>query len=179
MNTPASYAMRGDPGGLARIDKLFHSNTYSLTFGGSPMVFGAFPSLHSGCAIIQALFISHLLQKTRPICFAHVTWIWWACMYLTHHYMVDLVGGGIYAFVTFGISWNYLPKINREYYNRWDYIINDSARNEDNNSIMMTSRKSSANEIVNTDYEVEIEIASSPLCEEDLDLINKRVAVRV
>ncbi|CAG8441032.1 6956_t:CDS:2 [Diversispora eburnea] len=123
IDTPASYSMQGDPGGLARIDELFNSNTYSLVFGGSPMVFGAFPSLHSGCAIIQALFISHLLPKTRPIWFAYVLWIWWACMYLTHHYMVDLVGGGIYAFVTFWISWK-------------------------------------------------IEIASSTLCEEDLDLVN-------
>ncbi|RHZ87757.1 hypothetical protein Glove_30g20 [Diversispora epigaea] len=173
MNTPASYTMRGDPGGLARIDELFNSNTYSLTFGGSPMVFGAFPSLHSGCAIIQALFISHLLPKTRPIWFAYVLWIWWACMYLTHHYMVDLVGGGIYAFVTFWISWNYLPKINHENYNRWDYIINDNTKNEEN-SIMMTSRKSSMNDISNSDYDVEIEIASSTLCEEDLDLINNK-----
>ncbi|KAG9294849.1 hypothetical protein G9A89_008541 [Geosiphon pyriformis] len=122
MNTPALYTMPGHPGGLARIDKLMGSTTYTTTFSGSPMVFGAFPSLHSACAIIQALFISYVVPKSRTICVAYVMWIWWACMYLTHHYMVDLVGGGIYAVITFWISWNWLPNIRHGFTNRWDYI---------------------------------------------------------
>ncbi|CAG8591360.1 7265_t:CDS:2, partial [Ambispora gerdemannii] len=122
MNTPAKYTMPGHPGGLARIDTLFSSTTYTTTFSGSPMVFGAFPSLHSGCAIIQALFISYVLPKSRIICILYVMWIWWACMYLTHHYMVDLVGGGIYAVIAFWFSWKWLPSVRYEFSNRWDYV---------------------------------------------------------
>ncbi|GET02893.1 aureobasidin resistance protein Aur1 [Rhizophagus clarus] len=34
---PAEYTMPGHPGGLARIDKLFGTDTYTKTFSGSPM----------------------------------------------------------------------------------------------------------------------------------------------
>ncbi len=57
--TPANYGMRGSPAGLARIDALFHSHGYTLTFTGAPMVFGAFPSLHAGNATMKALFCSY------------------------------------------------------------------------------------------------------------------------
>ncbi|CAB4413941.1 unnamed protein product [Rhizophagus irregularis] len=53
-----------------------HQTLNTKTFSGSPMVFGAFPSLHSGCAIIQALFISHVIPKSKPFGFAYVMWIW-------------------------------------------------------------------------------------------------------
>ncbi len=56
--TPANYAMKGSPGGLARIDTLFHFQTYTIGFTNSPLVFGAFPSLHSGNATLEALFLS-------------------------------------------------------------------------------------------------------------------------
>jgi hypothetical protein len=164
MNTPAEYTMPGHPGGLARIDKLFGTNTYTTTFSGSPMVFGAFPSLHSGCAIIQALFISHVIPKSRPFCFAYVMWIWWACMYLTHHYMVDLVGGGVYAVVTFWCAWDYLPSVNKHYRNRWDYINNENnvivllpTTNNHNNNILFDSSKFDDND----EYEIEIETTVS------------------
>nr|CAG8533803.1 10003_t:CDS:2 [Entrophospora candida] len=115
--TPASYSIPGEAGGLKRIDKLFNSTTYEKAFSGSPMVFGAFPSLHSACAILQILFISYTLQQHKYnnqiyfIGFLYVIWIWWACMYFTHHYMVDLVGGGIYAIASFWFSWKWLPQI--------------------------------------------------------------------
>ncbi|KAG9102510.1 Aureobasidin resistance protein Aur1 [Ceratobasidium sp. 370] len=63
--TPANYSIRGDPGGLARIDALFHSSGYMDGFSSSPLVFGAFPSLHSGSATIEALFISHFFPRLR------------------------------------------------------------------------------------------------------------------
>ena len=44
--TPADYTIRGSPGGLARVDRLFNSTTYTSAFSNSPLVFGAFPSLH-------------------------------------------------------------------------------------------------------------------------------------
>jgi len=149
MNTPAEYTMSGHPGGLARIDKLFGTNTYTKTFGGSPLVFGAFPSLHSGCAIIQALFISHVIPKSRPFVFGYVIWIWWACMYLTHHYMVDLVGGGFFAVVAFWYAWDYLPSVNKHYRNRWDYIKeknssllpNNNDDNDYNDNLLFDSSK--------------------------------------
>lgn len=99
--TPANYSMPGSPGGLARIDKLFHSNGYALAFSHSPVVFGAFPSLHSGCATIEALFISHFFPHTTKYIWGYAALLYWATMYLTHHYLIDVVFGSCLAVVCF------------------------------------------------------------------------------
>ncbi|OBZ72761.1 Inositol phosphorylceramide synthase catalytic subunit aur1 [Grifola frondosa] len=67
--TPADYSMRGSAGGLARIDKLFHSSGYQTAFSNSPLVFGAFPSLHAACGTMEALFISHFFPSMTK-------WVW-------------------------------------------------------------------------------------------------------
>lgn len=92
---PANYGMQGSPAGLAAIDKLLGFDMYTSTFTASPMVFGAFPSLHSGCATIEALFMSHTFPKLRPLFVLYTLWLWWAAMYFSHHYIVDLVAGSI------------------------------------------------------------------------------------
>lgn len=97
-------------------------NLYGTTFGNSPLVFGAFPSLHSGCATIEMLFLSWLCPKLRPYCVLHVLWMWFATMYLTHHYLIDLVGGSIYATLAFFFFRRYLPTIRPNCRTRLDYI---------------------------------------------------------
>lgn len=92
---PANYSIPGSPAGLAAIDKLFHIDLYTSTFTASPMVFGAFPSLHSGSATIEALFMGNIFSRLRPLFVLYILWLWWATMYLSHHYAVDLVGGSI------------------------------------------------------------------------------------
>lgn len=95
--TPADYSMPGSPGGLARIDALFHSKGYTNTFSNAPVVFGAFPSLHSGCATIEALVVSHFFPALTPYVWAYTGILYWATMYLTHHYLIDVVGGACLA----------------------------------------------------------------------------------
>lgn len=105
--TPANYGMRGSPAGLARIDALFHSHGYTLTFTGAPMVFGAFPSLHAGNATIKALFCSYffpvvvrigrLRLDARVLYWTYCFWLYWCTMYLMHHYLIDLVAGACLA----------------------------------------------------------------------------------
>ncbi|KAJ8488969.1 hypothetical protein ONZ45_g13750 [Pleurotus djamor] len=91
--TPANYGMKGSPGGLARIDHLFHSNGYTTAFTNSPIVFGAFPSLHSACATMEAFFISHFFPQYSRYAWTYAGVLYWATMYLTHHYLIDVVGG--------------------------------------------------------------------------------------
>ena len=95
--TPANYAMQGSPGGLARIDALFHSQAYTIGFTNSPLVFGAFPSLHSGNATLEALFLSHFFPRSTCYIWAYAGILYWATMYLTHHYLIDVVGGACLA----------------------------------------------------------------------------------
>ncbi|PFH49525.1 hypothetical protein AMATHDRAFT_62978 [Amanita thiersii Skay4041] len=99
--TPANYGMPGSPGGLARIDALFHSSGYTKTFTNSPLVFGAFPSLHSACATMEALFISHFFPQYSRFVWTYAAVLYWSTMYLTHHYLIDVVGGACLAVAFF------------------------------------------------------------------------------
>lgn len=119
---PARYGMPGSPAGLARIDKLFGIDMYTTSFTTAPMPFGAFPSLHSANATLEALFMSFAFPRLRPLFVFYVGWLWWATMYLNHHYAVDLVGGallsvGIYLFARA----RYLPRPQPDKPNRWAY----------------------------------------------------------
>ncbi|KAJ3570737.1 hypothetical protein NP233_g4199 [Leucocoprinus birnbaumii] len=99
--TPADYSMKGSPGGLGRIDALFHGQGYTVTFSNSPVVFGAFPSLHAACATMEALFLSHFFPQTTRYAWAYAGILYWATMYLTHHYLIDVVGGACLAIAFF------------------------------------------------------------------------------
>lgn len=97
---PANYTMHGDPAGLERIDDLFGLNLYTSSFTSNPLPWGAWPSLHSGFATFTATFLSFLFPKFCLLFILYVAWIWWATMYLGHHYFVDVLGGFGYAMVT-------------------------------------------------------------------------------
>ncbi|KAF9466808.1 hypothetical protein BDZ94DRAFT_1212362 [Collybia nuda] len=104
--TPANYSMKGSPGGLARIDALFRSHGYTTAFSNSPVVFGAFPSLHAGTSTMEALFVSHFFPQTTRYVWGYAGILYWATMYLTHHYLIDVVGGACLATAFF---YFYLP----------------------------------------------------------------------
>jgi len=99
--TPANYSMKGSPGGLIRIDRLFHSHGYTTTFSNAPVVFGAFPSLHAGGATMEALFVSHFFPFTTRYVWAYAGTLYWATMYLTHHYLIDVTTGACLAIACF------------------------------------------------------------------------------
>jgi inositol phosphorylceramide synthase catalytic subunit len=98
---PAAYGMPGSPAGLARLDELFGVDLYTTNFSSAPVPFGAFPSLHSAFAVLEALFMSHCFPRLRVVFVVYSAWVWWATMYLSHHYAVDLVGGGLLSAVFF------------------------------------------------------------------------------
>lgn len=119
---PAHYGMPGNPAGLARIDKLFGIDLYTSSFTASPVPFGAFPSLHAGNATLEALFLSGIFPKLRPLWIIYTGWLWWATMYLSHHYAVDVIGGALLAAVAFYVTKaKFLPRAQLDKKNRWDY----------------------------------------------------------
>jgi len=119
---PANYSIPGSPAGLAAVDKLFGIDLYTSTFTASPLVFGAFPSLHAANATIEAFFMSHTFPRLRPLFTVYVLWMWYATMYLSHHYAVDLVGGSIIAAVAYFIAkGDFLPRLQPGKMFRWDY----------------------------------------------------------
>lgn len=119
---PAAYGMPGSPAGLARIDKIFGIDLYTTNFTTAPLPFGAFPSLHAANAVLEALFMSHCFPQFRTGFFLYAGWVCWATMYLSHHYAIDLVAGGLIAaafFYTAKARW--MPQRQEDKLTRWDY----------------------------------------------------------
>lgn len=128
---PANYGMPGSPGGLARIDQLLGLNMYTGTFTTAPLVFGAFPSLHSACATMDVLFLAHMFPRYSAAFYAYILWIWWSTMYLTHHYFVDLIGGSILSFVVFySVKRTCLPRMQHDKFARWSYDYIETGEEE-------------------------------------------------
>lgn len=119
---PANYSMDGSPGGLGRIDDLFGVDMYTTTFQNSPLVFGAFPSLHSGCAVMDVLFLCWLFPRFTPLWWSYAALLWWSTMYLTHHYFIDLIFGAALSFMFFTyVRYAKLPVIDALKFCRWSY----------------------------------------------------------
>ena len=119
---PAHYGMEGSPAGLARIDKLLGFDMYTTSFTTAPVPFGAFPSLHSADATLEAFFLQFCFPRFRPFFIMYVGWVWWATMYLNHHYAVDLVGGSLMAAVAYCITrLRWLPRVQPDKSHRWEY----------------------------------------------------------
>lgn len=93
--------MPGSAAGLARIDALFGGTGYQTTFFASPVVFGAFPSLHSAWATLEALFVSHFFPGASRYAWAYAITLYWSTMYLAHHYLIDVVVGASLAVLSF------------------------------------------------------------------------------
>jgi len=101
---PASYSLLGDPGGLGRVDEHFGIQFYNDTFSQSPLVFGAFPSLHVGWPALLTLFMWFNVCRNHyqkiPVCL-YLLWMCFAVVYLHHHYVVDVLGGILYSWITY------------------------------------------------------------------------------
>ncbi|KAJ4321171.1 Phosphatidylinositol:ceramide phosphoinositol transferase (IPC synthase) [Neodidymelliopsis sp. IMI 364377] len=119
---PANYSIHGDAAGLKAMDRILGFDMYTSAFHASPMVFGAFPSLHSGWATLETLFMGHVFPRLFPVYVFYTMWLWWSTMYLQHHYAVDLVAGSLLAGVCyfFGRA-NFLPRMQPDKEFRWDY----------------------------------------------------------
>ncbi|KAK4100372.1 PAP2-domain-containing protein [Parathielavia hyrcaniae] len=119
---PAHYGMQGSPAGLRRVDELFGVDMYTTSFTTAPVPFGAFPSLHAADAVLEALFMQYCFPRFRPFFVFYAAWISWSTMYLNHHYAIDLVGGGLFAAITYYMARaNFLPRPQRDKSARWEY----------------------------------------------------------
>ncbi|KAH7081727.1 hypothetical protein BKA63DRAFT_530695 [Paraphoma chrysanthemicola] len=119
---PANYSIAGDAAGLKAIDKLFGVDLYTSGFHASPVVFGAFPSLHSGWATLETLFMGHLFPKLFPVYCFYTMWLWWSTMYFSHHYAIDLVAGSLLAGIAYFFARaRFLPRPQADKEFRWDY----------------------------------------------------------
>lgn len=92
LNTPADYSIPGDPGRLREADIILNMPLFERLYGNNPIVFGSFPSLHAAWPFMIATFTSWGHLK-----WLYVFWVWWAALYLKHHYFLDVIGGVLYT----------------------------------------------------------------------------------
>jgi len=97
-----SYTMGGDEAGLANVDRLLGIGLFDNLYGTSPLVFASFPSLHGGWPIIIALSMPN--KWSKAIGFVYAACVWWAAMYLGHHFLVDLLGSLVFSLTCYFIG---------------------------------------------------------------------------
>lgn len=112
---PGNYSMPGSAAGLVRVDKVLGTHIYQNAFKASPLVFGAFPSLHGAFSCCCFLFIARYSRKGAFILGFYVLWQWFSTMYLRHHWRIDLLGGLVYSAFVFSIFYKSLGRIDKAY----------------------------------------------------------------
>ena len=80
--------------GFSRMDKLLGVSVFHGLYSTSPLKFGAFPSLH--VALPMVIFLNHPWLGKKFGAF-HVVLITLSAIYITHHYLVDALGGILLA----------------------------------------------------------------------------------
>ncbi len=83
---------------LTRVDALLGLTYFHDLYSQSAMVFGALPSLHCAYPVMGLLVAwPHATWKTRPIHIAYSALMAVSAVYLTHHWMLDVIAGWLVA----------------------------------------------------------------------------------
>lgn len=91
-NTP------GDPAGLIKFDEFFNINLFEGMYAKNGNVFAAIPSLHSAFPVLLVYFgIKKRLVAAYIFFFIILAGIWFAAVYTYHHYIIDVLLGGLTA----------------------------------------------------------------------------------
>jgi hypothetical protein len=112
---PGNYSMPGSAAGLVRVDAVLGTHIYANAFKASPLVFGAFPSLHGAFSCCCFLFVARYSRRGAYLLGFYVLWQWFSTMYLRHHWRIDLLGGLIYSAAVFSIFYRSLGRMDRAY----------------------------------------------------------------
>ncbi len=78
-------------------DYLYSYNLYSI---GSNEV-AAFPSLHAGYPFLAFLFARRAFGRVGWLMLAYTACVWFAIVYLGEHWVVDIIGGVVYALAAY------------------------------------------------------------------------------
>ena len=93
----------GSTAGLAKFDAYFNVNIFKSIYSKGSNVFAAMPSLHSSYPVIVLYYgLKNKLGKANIFFGIVMLGIWFSAVYLSHHYVVDVLAGVICAIT--GIS---------------------------------------------------------------------------
>lgn len=89
----------GDPAGLARLDAFFGMEYFTSVYNQNAYVFGALPSGHTAYAVWFALNVRR--QGLRPLAWMYAAGMGFFAVYLSHHYLIDVLAGTALATAVF------------------------------------------------------------------------------
>lgn len=100
-----SGGLYGTAGSLVNIDRMFEMNFFTTIWDNmNPNHFAAIPSLHGAYPILVSYFLFIKLRRYHKLFLFYPIGTWFAAMYLNHHYLIDLVIGGIYLVIAYFIN---------------------------------------------------------------------------
>jgi hypothetical protein len=84
----------GNTAGLGRFDDYFHVSVFSSLYAKSSNVFAAMPSLHAAYPLTVLCYGIRYRLRRANVLFAIITaGIWFAAVYSSHHYILDVLAG--------------------------------------------------------------------------------------
>jgi hypothetical protein len=106
-------ATASNPAGLIRFDHFFNATVFQSLYSKGSNVFAAVPSLHSSYPLLVLYYGLKYKLGAVNIFFSIITvGIWFAAVYTTHHYVLDVVAGILTAIAGI-LLFNGMKKNNR------------------------------------------------------------------
>jgi len=98
---PAHWGIPPDAAGLLRCDQLLGFPYFEKMYQKNAWVFGAIPSMHAAFPFLVLLFSRRLFGKFIFLVYLYMFLVWFAAVYLGHHYVIDLAAGVLYVLLAF------------------------------------------------------------------------------
>lgn len=95
---PTDLGVPASAAGLVRFDELLGVGLFQGAYSYSEVVFGAIPSLHAAYAFL-AVYFAVKFGAARFASFVFFAAMGFAAVYLSHHYVLDVVLGALYGLV--------------------------------------------------------------------------------
>jgi hypothetical protein len=90
----------GNTAGLIKFDTFFHTGIFKSIYAKGSNVFAAMPSLHSSYPVIVLYYgLKNQLGRLNIFFFIVMIGIWFSAVYLSHHYIVDVLAGMLCAII--------------------------------------------------------------------------------
>ncbi|MGI4833468.1 MAG: phosphatase PAP2 family protein [Janthinobacterium lividum] len=94
----------GSTAGLARFDSFFGVSIFKGLYAKNANIFAAMPSLHSAYPVVVAYYaVKNRMGWFTLVFFTIMLGIWFAAIYTSHHYVLDVLAGIATALIGIGI----------------------------------------------------------------------------
>src|SRR5260221_3293592 len=107
----------GNTAGLGRFDQYFHVSVFAGLYAKSSNVFAAMPSLHAAYPLTVLFYgIKYQLRRVNMLFALIMAGIWFAAVYSSHHYVLDVLAGiicGVVGIFLFNYLYENVGWVNR------------------------------------------------------------------